>query len=300
MRAVVFVLSVLLASAPGPGAQRPERQSASDLRLERKVVTVDVTVIDRIGRFVVGLEPSHFEVYDNKVLQKIEFFANADEPVTIGVIFDTSGSMKGHHGDSREALLRFTETRIVEDEYFLVTFDTRARLARDFTHDVESLAKSLTLVEAEGRTALYDAVYLGVLKAQQGKHSRRALLVISDMGENRSRYTDSELRKLVQEADVPIYVLAIRSFPALPFELSRSDEIGPWGSGGRAFFITPDTSLSGACVQMALELRQRYSIGYYPTSRANDGTWHDVRVKLKLPRGSPRFGVIARPGYVDR
>src|SRR5207253_6724901 len=190
------------------------------------------TVADSFGRVVTGLRQENFTIYDDKVQQQIAHFTEADAPVSIGIIFDISNSMGGIIQGSMVALRRFIETSHEEDDFFLIGFNNRAKLVQDFTTSPDQVLGRLVLVKPGGMTALYDAVYLGVEKVQQGRHQKRALLIISDGEENNSRYSEGELRRLIKEAGVQIYAIKIG---------------GPWSygknvlegiaeqTGGRAF-----------------------------------------------------------------
>jgi Ca-activated chloride channel family protein len=294
------------AQAPSPPAGQPAPQASAaasqtdDLRLNRDVVTLSVTVSDPYGRFVTGLDKTHFEVYDDKIKQDISFFNDDDAPITLGIVYDVSGSMESKVSRSLHALRRFVETSHNDDEYFLVGFNQRAQLLRDFTTSGESVVNSLTLVSTDGRTALYDAAYIGVEKARQGRHQKKALLIISDGQDNNSRYTFSELRDLVREADVQLYAIGI-------VDLIHDSELGAYGesvleelsrsTGGRAFFPSSEEELVDVCTQIALELRHQYSIGYYPSTDVRDGRWHKLKVKVDPPPGLPRLAVRAKEGY---
>jgi Ca-activated chloride channel family protein len=288
-------------AAVAPAApQTPTAPPDDRIILDRDLVTVSVTVSDPYGRFVTGLEKSHFEIYDDKIKQEIAFFSDADNPLTLGVVYDVSGSMTTKMSRSIHALRRFVETSHTEDEYFLVTFNHRAQLTRDFTMSGDTLINSLTLVNTDGRTALYDAAFIGIEKARQGRHDKRALLIISDGQDNNSRYTFSELRDLVREADVQLYAIGI-------VDLVRDHELGAYGesvleelarsTGGRAFFPSSEEELVDVCTQIALELRHQYSIGYYPTTNIRDGRWHKIKVKVDPPPGLPRLAVRSKEGY---
>lgn len=275
-------------------------QGDQPVQIGRDVITVNVTVMDPYGRFVSGLEKSNFEVYDDKIKQDIAFFNDDDAPITLGVIYDVSGSMENRVTRSLHALHRFVETSHVDDEFFLVGFNHKAQLLRDFTSNGESIVNSLTLVSPDGNTALYDAAYLGVQKVQQGRHTKRAILLISDGQDNHSRYTYRELRDLVKEADVQIYAIGI-------VDLWKDQEWGPYGlsvldeltrvTGGKAFFPTSDEELVDVCTQIALELRHQYSVGYYPTADIRDGRYHKLKVKVDPPPGLPRLSIRAKEGY---
>lgn len=288
-----------LAQVPVGAQQVAPIRSDDDVRLNRDIVTVHITVSDPYGRFVTGLEKSHFEIFDDKLKQEIEFFSDDDAPVTLGIVYDVSGSMTSKLQRSLHALRRFVETSHNDDEFFLVGFNQRAQLVRDFTSSGESVINSLSLVSPDGKTALYDAAYLGVEKARQGHHTKRAILVISDGQDNSSRYTFNELRTLVKEADVQLYAIGVLDVndgtlglagQAILEELSRV-------TGGRAFFPQSEEELVDVCTQIALELRHQYSVGYYPTTNVRDGRWHKIKVKVDPPAGLPRLSVRAKEGY---
>ncbi|HYE15076.1 MAG TPA: VWA domain-containing protein, partial [Pyrinomonadaceae bacterium] len=257
------------------------------------LITLTVTVTDTYGRFVTGLGKNAFTVLDDKVPQEITFFSDEDAPVSLGVIFDVSGSMGGDKiMRAREALARFIDTSHSRDEYFLIGFNSRAQLLLDRTRDSDSLMQKLTFVQTKGQTALYDACYLGVEKVTRGTHQKRAVLLISDGQDNSSRYTFSELRRLLKESDVIIYAVGILS--------SHDDQTLGYGgraileelagvSGGKAFFPSTGAEMNDTFERIALELRTQYSIGYRPTNFANDGKWHKLKIKVQPPRGFPRL-----------
>ena len=266
------------------------------------LVTVTVTVTDAYGRYVTGLNKAAFSVLDDKIEQEITHFSNEDTPVSLGIVFDVSGSMSGDKiARAREALARFIDTSHGSDEYFLIGFNSRAQLLLDRTRDSNALLDKLTFVQTRGQTALYDACYLGVEKVQRGRHQKRAVLLISDGQDNNSRYTFSELRRLLKESDVIIYTVGI---------LSGHDDTSAYGIGGRAildelagvsggksFFPSTAAELNDTFEKIALELRNQYSIGYRPTNFGNDGKWHKIKVKIKAPRGLPRLFWRNKEGY---
>ncbi len=266
------------------------------------LITLTVTVTDQYGRYVSGLSKKHFTVFEGKEEQTIEFFSDDDAPVTVGVIFDVSGSMSGDKlSKARVALSRFIETSHNLDEYFLVGFNSRAQLLIDKTRDGNAVLDKLTFVDTKGQTALYDACYLGVEKVTRGAHQKRAVLLISDGQDNNSRYTFNELRRLLKESDVVVYSIGI---------LGGSDpgsSLGMYGqatldelsgvSGGKAFFPNTAAEMDEIFERIALELRHQYSIGYRPSNFVNDGKWHKLKVKVAPPRGLPRLFVRSREGY---
>ena len=272
------------------------------VRVKTDLVTLTLTVTDYYSRYVSGLSKNSFSVTDNGQPQEITFFSDSDAPVSIGILFDISGSMSGDKvSKARQALSRFILTSHPNDEYFLIAFNSRAQLLLDRTRDGDAVLQKLTLVQPKANTALYDTVYLGVERVTRGSHQKRALLVISDGQDNASRYNFNEVRRLMKESDVVTYSVGI---------LGKGDNSGPLGmqgqsfleeisaaTGGRAFFPQSDVELDEIFERIALELRHQYSIGYTPKDFQPDGKWRKVKVKVKPPRGFPRLTVRGREGY---
>jgi Ca-activated chloride channel family protein len=265
------------------------------------LITLTVTVTDTYGRFVTGLSKNAFTILDDKTEQEITFFSDEDAPVSLGIVFDVSGSMGGDKiSRAREALSKFIDTSHARDEYFLIGFNSRAQLLLNHTRDSDALMQKLTFVQTRGQTALYDATYLGVERVTRGAHKKRAILLISDGQDNSSRYTFNELKRMLKESDVIIYAIGI---------VSPNDEssLGYGGraileelagvSGGKAFFPSTGAEMNDTFERIALELRTQYSIGYRPKSFANDGKWHKIKVRVQPPRGFPRLFVRGREGY---
>jgi Ca-activated chloride channel family protein len=266
------------------------------------LITLTVTVTDTYGRYVSGLNKNAFSIFDEKQPQEITFFSDDDSPVSVGVIFDVSGSMSGDKiKRARDALSKFIQTSHDSDEYFLIAFNSRAQLLLDRTRDGNAVLDKLTFVETKNQTALYDACYLGVEKVQRGVHPKRALLLISDGQDNDSRYTFNELRKLLKESDVVLYGIGILSGNDAGSSMGMEgqgvlDELAGV-SGGKAFFPRSAAEMDDIFEQIALELRHQYSIGYKPESFTNNGKWHKIKVKVTPPRGLPRLFVRSKDGY---
>lgn len=299
------------ASTPSPPATTPGTSSQQKVpnELDKGVVitntdliTLTVTVTDTYGRYVSGLGKSAFTVLDEKKPQEITFFSDDDAPVSVGVIFDVSGSMSGEKiKRARDALAKFVQTSHNMDEYFLIAFNSRAQLLLDRTRDGNAVLDKLTFVQTRNNTALYDACYLGVEKVQRGVHPKRALLLISDGQDNNSRYTFNELRRLLKESDVTLYGIGILSGSDAGSAMGMEgqgilDELASV-SGGKAFFPRSNAEMDDIFEQIALELRHQYSIGYKPADFTNDGRWHRVKVKVVPPRGLPRLFVRSKEGY---
>jgi len=289
--------------ASTPASQKPTSDfGQGPVITNTDLITVTVTVTDTYGRYVSGLGKGAFTVLDEKKPQEITYFSDDDSPVSVGVIFDVSGSMGGDKiKRARDALSKFIQTSHNMDEYFLIAFNSRAQLLLDKTRDGNQVLDKLTFVQTRNNTALYDACYLGVEKVQRGAHPKRALLLISDGQDNNSRYTFNELRRLLKESDVTLYGIGILSGSDAGSSMGMEgqgilDELASV-SGGKAFFPRSNAEMDDIFEQIALELRHQYSIGYKPVNFTNDGRWHKVKVRVTPPRGLPRLFVRAKEGY---
>jgi Ca-activated chloride channel family protein len=293
------------ASQPTPpkvDSPAPGQQIDGPVIVNTDLITFTVTVTDTYGRYVSGLGKNAFTVLDEKKPQEITFFSDDDAPVSVGVIFDVSGSMSGDKiKRALEALSKFIQTSHNSEDYFLIAFNQRAQLLLDKTRDGNAVLDKLTFVQTRNNTALYDACYLGVEKVQRGAHPKRALLLISDGQDNNSRYTFSELRRLLKESDVVLYGVGILSGGDANSQMGMEgqgilDELASV-SGGKAFFPRSNAEMDDIFEQIALELRHQYSIGYKPVNFSNDGRWHKIKVKVTPPRGLPHLFVRAKEGY---
>jgi len=307
----VFILVCSVASSASTEVDETKNektQSKSQLsedpviHLGTKLVTLTVTVTDSYGRLVTGLEKDNFEVYDDKIKQNIEFFSTDDAPVSVTLVFDRSGSMKEKVNRSLQSLRRFIDVSNEKDEYSLVTFSNTAKLSSDFTRNAEELANSLLMSETKGSTALYDAVYIGLEKARFGQHAKKAVLILSDGQDNNSRYSLKEVKKLSKESDVLVYCVGIVDrWSNDPLDLEGRWTLEDLASltGGKAFFPANDAEMHDAIMQIALELRRQYSIGFSPTN-TSDGKYHKLKIKLKAPKGLGPLSVRGREGYYAR
>jgi Ca-activated chloride channel family protein len=299
---LVFLFSTIANFAqnpqPTPPIQEPDDKPIS---VKTDLVTLTLTVTDMYGRYVSGLDKKAFTIIDNNEEQEITFFSDSDAPVSIGILFDISGSMNGEKiGKARNALERFINTSHPSDEYFLVAFNKRAELLLDRSRDGEAVLRKLTLVTPKDNTALYDAVYLGAERVSRGTHQKKAILIISDGMDNASRYNFGEVRRLMKESDVTIYAVGIlgsdSSSPEGMMGQSFLDELASV-TGGKSFYPQTNVELDEIFERIALELRHQYSIGYTPKDFQPDGKWHKVKTKVKPPRGLPRLTVRGREGY---
>lgn len=273
-------------------------EDVAPLIINTDLVTLTITVTDRDGRHISGLDKSAFTVYDDKEQQKINFFSDSDAPVSLAVIFDTSSSMSGEKiMRAREALAQFVQTSHRGDEYFLISFSDRAQLLLDRTRDADAVLAKFTYVQPRGETALYDATYLGVEKVTQGSRARRAILLITDGNDTCSRYTIGELRRSLQESDVVLYAVGILSASRVEATAGRTTlkELASV-SGGKAFFPNGEAEMMEAFERIALELRYQYSIGYRPTDLTGERRWHHIKIEVNPPDRS-RLLVRNRQGF---
>ena len=273
------------------------------IQVDVNLVMVNVTVTDPYDRIVTGLDQDNFEVFDDKVEQKIESFSTEDAPIAVGMIFDNSGSMGDKIQKSREAALQFFKTSNPQDEFMLIKFSDRPDLITGFTSKFDTLQDRLLFVKSGGKTALLDAIYLGLSEMKKASTNRKALLVISDGGDNHSRYTENDIKKAVKESDVQIYAVGI--FEPLTSRARTPEEAGGPSllaelaeiSGGRMFSVEDPNELPDIAEKISIELRNQYVLGYRPSNLVRDGRWRRIKVKLNPPRGLPPLQVYARTGY---
>jgi Ca-activated chloride channel family protein len=284
----------------GPDGQPLANTRTARLRVDASLVLVPITVTDPMGRLVTGLEKENFQIFDNNVGQAIKSFSTDDTPISIGIIFDLSGSMGSKFIRARKALTEFLRTCNPQDEFFVVGFNDRPAVIVDYTSDVDDVEARMVMLKPENRTALIDAVYLGVNKLRSAKQERKALLIISDGGDNRSRYTEGELRRVVRESDLQIYSIGIFD----QYAPTQEEQMGPIlltdvceMTGGRLFKVGDLGDLGDIATRISAELRNEYVIGYKPSEVRKDGNWRKLKVRLLPPPGLPQLTVHNRQGY---
>jgi Ca-activated chloride channel family protein len=263
------------------------------IQLRAQLVSMTVTVADRLGRFVTGLEKRNFQIFDDGVQQEIAHFSDEDAPLTLGIIYDVSGSMGDLTSRSFQALKKFFDTSHQDDEYFIIAFNNRAQLVQDFTTSPDEIMSRVIFVKAKGSTALYDGVYLGLEKARQGRHRKKALLIISDGEENSSRYSGGELREMLKESDVPVYGIGISQ---LYGGMGTLQSLSGW-SGGMTFAPMDEPQTRDIYTRIALMLRHQYAIGFYPTDATSAVDWHKVRINVTAPKGLGRLSLSYKKAY---
>jgi len=306
----MVLLPSLLVAQEGPlaprekaVADRPAPPPKATLRIDSTLVLIPVTVTDPMNRFVTGLDRENFKLFEDKKEQEITQFSSEDAPLSIGVIFDCSGSMGKKLEKSRLAVAQFFKTANPEDEFFLVQFNDSADLIQSFTRDLEEIQNRLAFTTSKGRTALIDAIYLGLHEMKKARNPRKALLIISDGGDNSSRYTEGEIRNLVKEADVQIYAIGV--YEPVAARGRTPEEAAGQGlltdiaemTGGRQYPVDNINELPDIAAKIGVELRNQYMLGYRPQNQEHDGKYRKVQVKLIQPRGLPTLRPFYKLGY---
>ncbi len=289
-------------AGPQPLEGRPALSARPDerIRVDVNLVLVPVIVTDPSNRLVTGLERQDFFVFENNAQQKIKSFSSEDAPVSIGIIFDLSGSMTDKINRARNSIIEFLHTANPQDEFFVIGFNDRPELVEDFTPDVDNIEARLMTLRPGRLTALLDAIYFGLNKMKQAAYPRKALLVVSDGGDNRSRYTESEVRAAVRESDVQIYSIGIFD----QYAPTHEEQVGPallqdisGETGGQLFRVDNVADMEDIATKISAELRNEYVLGYTPEDAKRDGKWRRLKVKLVPPPGLPQLTIHARTGY---
>jgi VWFA-related protein len=260
------------------------------IRTEVKLVLIPITVTDPFERPVTGLTEQNFRIFDQGVEQKITEFYREDAPVSVGMVFDASNSMRKKIDQSRQALTQFLRFSTPGDEFSLWKFSDRPQPLCPFTTNVSEIEEALALIQSGGWTSLFDALYLAISHMKRATHGTKALFVLSDGGDNNSRYTEGEIKSMVREADVRIFAISI-------FDRAHSLERISEESGGRTYQVHNLGELSEMAVTLSAEIHNHYVLGYLPKTAQKDGKYHKVIVRLIPPSGSPKLRVAWRRGY---
>ncbi|MGE5204390.1 MAG: VWA domain-containing protein [Chlamydiota bacterium] len=292
-----------------PGKQAAPRTIPADasltvhskpFRADVDLVLVPVTVTDTMNRPVVGLTKTDFSLYEDGNPQQIRSFWCDDSPISVGVLLDLSKSMSNKLDVAREALGKFFALGNPEDDYFVITFADRPALLADASESIGTIQARLANAAAGGHTALLDAIYLGENELQQARYKRRALLIISDGGDNRSRFTTRELKSMVEEEDVTVYAIGLfdKVFKS-PEEwagkrlLTQITE----ATGGRTVTLNNPKDLPQAASEISIEMRNQYILGYRPSNAARDGKWRKIKVRVSPPAQTTQLQVYSKSGY---
>jgi Ca-activated chloride channel homolog len=278
-------------------------QTQPSFRADSNLVAIPVSVTDPQNRFVLGLRKEDFRVFDDGVEQPTAHFSSDDVPLSIGLAFDTSGSMDYKMTSSRDAATLFLKVLNPEDEAFLVEFNDKTELSVAFPGHPQEIRSALQKVQPSGLTALLDAVKFSLGEMKKAKNPRKAIVIVSDGGDNHSTYTAAQIESLVREADVEIYAMGVFD-PLASISLTPEEVSGPrllseiaTQTGGRAFAASLPSDLSSVAARIAIELRNQYVLGYYPKNQTRDGKYHTVEVKVTQPPGAPQLKMHWRQGY---
>src|SRR5262245_39606878 len=285
----------------GPAHDSSQSQTPPAFRVDVDLVLLNATVTDSSNKYVTGLRPEDFRVWEDKIEQRVDYFSAENIPLSVGIVFDISGSMGDKLASARLAASTFLNMGDAEDEYFLIQFSDSPQLVQDFTTDITKLQNRLLLTRAKGSTSMYDALYLGLERLKHATNLRKALLLITDGEDNHSRYSLSDLKDFAKEHDVMIYSIGlVNGFTFDPITgidgratLHSLSEL----TGGVAFFPETLNVLPDICAQIGTDLKHQYVLGYRPSNLSRDGRWRKIRVKMNTPKGTPTLHVRAKSGY---
>jgi Ca-activated chloride channel family protein len=298
------ILSIFLLPLPGvsetqKGEQTPE-ETPYTISLNVDLVVLDVSVTDKNGTFMPGLQAHHFKVFEDGRDQEIKSFFSKDVPITVGLVIDNSGSVRRNQTAIVAAGMSFVASSNPKDEMFVVHFNENVQFGLDtavrFTNSRALLSGALRHMVGAGRTALYDAVAQSIEHLSNGKHGRRALLIISDGGDNASHRDLKETLATVQSSKTVLYTISLSDpanrdqKPGILRRLART-------SGGQSFFPRELGEVAPICQKIANEIRNQYVLVYQPTNTRRDGTFRRIRVAVEAP-SHKRLTVRTREGYI--
>jgi VWFA-related protein len=279
------------------------------INVDVNLVVLHATVLDKRGHIVNDLKPEDFRVYEDGALQMLSVFSHADIPVTMGIVIDDSGSMREKREAVNAAALAFVKTSNPQDQVFVVNFNDVYYLDTpgDFASNIEDLKSALDKIDSRGGTALYDAVYASLDHVKLGNRDKKVLLVVTDGEDNASRYTFEELLRYAQKSSAVIYTIGLLGSeePGGLFKMRGGSahraakilEKIAEATGGEAYFPKSLDEVQGTCEQVAHDIRNQYTLAYYPSNTRKDGTFRTVRVDAFAPSNHTKLPVRTRPGY---
>jgi Ca-activated chloride channel family protein len=294
----VSITPHFIGAIPAP----PSSIIEAHLRIDSSLVQIPVHVTTAFGASITNLSRENFQILEDDVEQKVTHFAQDDAPVSVGLLFDASGSMQNKMRKSSEAVASFFKTANPEDEFFLVEFNERPKLAVSFTRDTDEIYRKAAHIRPFGRTSLLDAIHLASEQMKNARHLRKALVILSDGGDNRSRYTPSEIKNMLLESDVQVFSMGIfdpdgpkrtpeeTNGPRLLDELAEQ-------TGGQLYSVDKLDELASISTRIGNELRNQYLVGYSPSNPLRDGKYRHVKVKLIAPNGMANLRTYYRHGY---
>jgi Ca-activated chloride channel family protein len=300
---VVLPALILVWACSAPGFGQSETTGTPSFRADTTLVLVPVTVTDSSNRYVLGLEKENFQIFEDGAEQKITHFSAEDAPLSVGVLVDTSGSMGGKLETSRRAVGQFLKTMTSADEAFLIEFNDQATLLQPFTTDTGQIEKKLGAASSRGLTAMFDAIHMALQQMKSAKNPRKAILIVSDGGDNNSQVTSAQIQALVREADVQIYAMGVFE-PTISFGLTAAEKGGPRllsdiadQTGGRALAASNPSELPGVAGRIGIELRNQYVLAYSPSNEERDGKFRKLEIKIIQPAGLSALKARWRLGY---
>lgn len=298
-----YITLAALCGVVAPLCLRPARAQSATFRADSNLVVIPVSVTDKLNRFVLGLGKGDFHLFDDGVEQKVVHFSGEDVPLSIGLAFDISGSMDYKMSAARDATKLFLKALNASDEAFLVEFNEKVAPSVPFTGKVQQIQSALETIQPGGLTALLDAVKFSLSEMDKAKNARKAIVVISDGGDNHSTYTAKQIEEVVRQAGVEVYAMGVFD-PLASIALTPEEITGPrllseiaMQTGGRAFAASASSDLPSVAARIAIELRNQYVLGYYPTNQAADGKYHTVEVKVTQPGAMSDIKLHWRQGY---
>jgi len=281
--------------------RRPPQTTShpASIRVDVNMALVPVTVLDPMGHNVLGLDRENFRVFDGTEQVPIVTFGQSDAPVSVGLIFDCSRSMREKFKVARQAPAALFSQLNPDDESFLITVADRPQLRQDFTTAFSDVQNALLFTNPDGTTSLLDGVYMGLQQLKKAHNPRKALIVVSDGGDNNSRYTLRELTSLAAEADVQIFSICLFEKPQTVEEFDGPALLGKLtqASGGINYMIMNVNEMKTAFSKVGVTLHNQYVLGYYPPEDAPCGKYRKITVKVLLPQGLPKLKIYARNGY---
>ena len=292
---------ILLAFATLSSGQDPKDQDYN-LSVDVELVQLPVSVLDKNGTPIRGLQRADFSVYEDKVQQEISLFKQEDIPLSVGLVIDGSGSMSDKLDRLNAASLTFVRESNPNDETSIVSFADEAILEQDFTKDTKELSRALDGIAANGNTALYDAVFLATKHLNQhGAHEKKVLLVVSDGDDNKSKYKLDAVLKMLQESKIMLYSIGLLSSDSV---YSYSSDDGKKAlkklaeaTGGASFFPKNVNQVEEICKRIARDLRNQYTVGYKPSNEKLDGSWRKIQVRVNPPKTISKIKVRTKQGY---
>lgn len=277
----------------------PAATVASNIRINVDMALVPVTVLDPYGRTVTGLQRDNFRVFDGTQQVPIVSFGRQDQPISVGLIYDCSRSMTTKFKTAREAPRELFQQLNASDESFLITVSDKAEIRHELTSDLNEVQNALTFTNPEGSTSLIDGIYMGLQELKKAHNPRKALIVVSDGGDNNSRYTLHELETIAVESDTQIFAMGLYDHPQTMEEVQGPALLTQLSSrtGGINFVIRNVNELHTAMGKIGVSLHNQYVLGYYPPDEAQGGRYRKIKVQLLVPRGVPPLQLFTRAGY---